>query len=184
MRSLLAGVASSERRSRDGESRQIVPFSRRAAMCSGGQIEEFAVYGVVVGAQCPSEMVYSPGGFAEQCHGCLHVDRTEVGIVEHHERDARSLSQLKVIASFSRGVGQELAQLSSAPVEPGCDGSNGRVHDLGDLRARETRDIGVVHRDAELFGQRPHRRLDGEQARQGRSPGPAETPAWAVQIAE
>jgi hypothetical protein len=40
-------------------------------------------------------------------------------------------------------------------------GSNGRVPDLGDLLARETRDIGVVHRDRSRRSATPRRRRTG-----------------------
>src|SRR3954454_19784723 len=93
MRSLLAGVASSERRDRGSGTGPPVLGSDHAVRPEGGeapgvQAEQVSEHRVVVGPEADAEVFDPSGSLAQHGDRRLDPDRSEIGIVEAHERSS------------------------------------------------------------------------------------------------
>ncbi len=71
---------------------------------------------------------------------------------------------------FARVVGEQLAQLATAPVQPGHHGADRGAHDLGDLLVGEALDVGEVDRQPEVLGELLQRVLDVAVGKAARAP--------------
>src|SRR5438876_7650428 len=88
MRSLLAGVASSERRARSARTSDDT-VRPQFGESIGVDAEEVTEHGVVVRAETAAEVLDPARCLAEHGNRCVHRHRAEVGIVDLDEKPAR-----------------------------------------------------------------------------------------------